>query len=233
MTDTTFYLSEVREKIATAEDWRTLDSIRTQEKTTMDLTAGPGPCRRTVTKEGWVLPHAACKKAHFIRHGISLCGRWGFLGHAGMDPRISPTPGPDDCKACWRKRDAERNSETTMQVDRTQALIIIAQTLAAARWGAPLGIAAPVICKALDDAFDLLDDLEAEAWPIARAEIERRVWPATAARRRVLAKINTSDATKDSPLRLHGADFRAARWLCDNSFARSVGTGFYPIGGGS
>jgi hypothetical protein len=62
----------------------------------------------TGSAEGWIFPHAAAKKAHYIRRGLSLCGRWGYLGHGGMDPKITPTPGLDDCKACWRKRDAER-----------------------------------------------------------------------------------------------------------------------------
>lgn len=60
--------------------------------------------------EGWIYPHAACKKAHYIRRGISLCGRWGYLGSSGMDPRITSTAGPDDCKSCWRKRDTEREA---------------------------------------------------------------------------------------------------------------------------
>jgi hypothetical protein len=45
----------------------------------------------------------------------------------------------------------------------------------------------------------------------------------------VLAKIKSSGATKDSPMRLRGAEFNAAIWLYENDRIGKVGSMFYPL----
>jgi len=48
-------------------------------------------------------------------------------------------------------------------------------------------------------------------------------------RARVLAKVSDSGATCESPLHLHGADFRAGLWLYEHDMLGLVGLGFYPL----
>ena len=56
--------------------------------------------------EGWTWLHNS-PKWHYFRKGRSLCGRWGlFLVGEPMDPEDKDSP--DNCKACWRKRQAEK-----------------------------------------------------------------------------------------------------------------------------
>ena len=54
--------------------------------------------------EGWGHPTTA-RKWHYFRGGRALCGRWMFMGVLEAD---STSPGPDDCAACSRARNAER-----------------------------------------------------------------------------------------------------------------------------
>ena len=68
-----------------------------------DQATGSGP------NEGWQRPGQA-RKWHYFRDGTALCNRWAWLGRAPLD---QDTPGfgkgPNDCAACWRKREAEVN----------------------------------------------------------------------------------------------------------------------------
>ncbi len=45
------------------------------------------------------------RKAHFFPAGEvrSACGRWAFTGEGTRNQTMGDEPGPDDCKACWRK----------------------------------------------------------------------------------------------------------------------------------
>lgn len=44
------------------------------------------------------------RKAHAFVDGRSLCGKWGdLLVPPVPNQAIGTEPGPDDCKACWRK----------------------------------------------------------------------------------------------------------------------------------
>jgi hypothetical protein len=49
--------------------------------------------------EGWGFPMLS-KKAHFFRNGISVCGRWMFMGKLDAETGVRS---PDDCKACTKK----------------------------------------------------------------------------------------------------------------------------------
>ena len=59
---------------------------------------------------GWGWPMLS-KKAHYFVDDRSLCGKWLFSGYDVGD-HIGK-PGPDDCKACWKKLDrlTELNGE--------------------------------------------------------------------------------------------------------------------------
>jgi len=58
-----------------------------------------------MAKEGWWFPFNS-RKAHYIRHGRSFCGRWGYLGD-GSSLEQKDFKSRDDCAACWRKRAKE------------------------------------------------------------------------------------------------------------------------------
>jgi hypothetical protein len=45
----------------------------------------------------------------------------------------------------------------------------------------------------------------------------------------VLAKISILGATRESPIRLQGAEFRAALWLFEHDLVGKVGSEFYAI----
>ncbi|HAM58575.1 MAG TPA: hypothetical protein DCQ64_25450 [Candidatus Rokubacteria bacterium] len=50
---------------------------------------------------GWGWPLLS-RKAHIFDGARSLCSGWLYMGK--VDPFVaSDKPGPDDCKACWRK----------------------------------------------------------------------------------------------------------------------------------
>lgn len=51
----------------------------------------------------------------------------------------------------------------------------------------------------------------------------------TPTRARVLDKIRTPGTTQESPLHLHGAEFKAAMWLYENKLVGMAGRGFYPL----
>lgn len=50
----------------------------------------------------------------------------------------------------------------------------------------------------------------------------------TKARAAVLAKVTALGATRESPLRLHGAEFKAGMWLYENDLLGKVGSCFFP-----
>lgn len=45
----------------------------------------------------------------------------------------------------------------------------------------------------------------------------------------VLARVTAVGATRESPLRLHGADFKAAVWLYEHDLLGKIGSSFYPL----
>ena len=50
---------------------------------------------------GWGWPGLS-RKAHVFSDARALCGGWMFTGK--LDPFVATDkPGPDDCKACWKK----------------------------------------------------------------------------------------------------------------------------------
>lgn len=56
---------------------------------------------------GWYMPYNA-RKAHYYDGSFSLCGKWRILGGQPIDnQRVGAEPGPDDCKACWRRLKAQ------------------------------------------------------------------------------------------------------------------------------
>ena len=50
----------------------------------------------------WGWP-ARSRKAHYFDGGVSLCRRWMYVGEPLENQAVKDKPGPDDCKACWRK----------------------------------------------------------------------------------------------------------------------------------
>ena len=54
-----------------------------------------------MSKLGWGCPGAS-RKAHIFDGATSLCRGWLYTGK--LDPFVaSDKPGPDDCKACWKR----------------------------------------------------------------------------------------------------------------------------------
>lgn len=56
-----------------------------------------------IPTEGWVFA-SNFRKAHYVRAGKSLCGKWAYLG---KDFDGDDAGGPADCAACKKKRAAE------------------------------------------------------------------------------------------------------------------------------
>jgi len=54
--------------------------------------------------EGWGFLSNA-KRAHYLRDGRSLCRKWLVLSAPEWvrTQERAAAPGPDDCKACWKK----------------------------------------------------------------------------------------------------------------------------------
>lgn len=55
----------------------------------------------------WAWPLQA-RKSHWFAEGeiISACGNWMHSGEGVRYQKTEDEPGPDDCKACWRKATA-------------------------------------------------------------------------------------------------------------------------------
>lgn len=52
---------------------------------------------------GWWWPGAS-RKAHFFGpDSRSLCSRWVAIGNDPASFPLAEGPGPDDCRACWKK----------------------------------------------------------------------------------------------------------------------------------
>lgn len=58
----------------------------------------------TKVKPGWTWLYNATKWHYFGADGKSLCRRW--LVFRNDDASQEDTPSPDNCVACWRKRQA-------------------------------------------------------------------------------------------------------------------------------
>lgn len=54
--------------------------------------------------EGWAWPTNS-RKAHYFVEGRSLCRSWAFFGSQVQSQEMGEEPGPDDCRACWRKHE--------------------------------------------------------------------------------------------------------------------------------
>jgi len=57
--------------------------------------------------EGWVLLDNS-RRAHYFRDGMSLCGKWAYLGTVYEED--TGVGSPDDCRRCGVKRDKERST---------------------------------------------------------------------------------------------------------------------------
>ena len=55
------------------------------------------------SESGWGFPQNS-RKAHYFRESRSLCGKWLYFGRNLGE---AAGPGPDDCKACWKKLNPE------------------------------------------------------------------------------------------------------------------------------
>lgn len=55
---------------------------------------------------GWAMPGAS-KKFHYFRGAGSLCGKWLYMGPRDESTKPETTARADDCKECFRRRQAE------------------------------------------------------------------------------------------------------------------------------
>lgn len=75
------------------------------------ITFGHGKAKNsggeTNGREGWGFP-ANAKKAHYFVGGTALCGKWMYFGEYEAEGNV---PSKDDCKACRRKLEKQKEAE--------------------------------------------------------------------------------------------------------------------------
>lgn len=64
--------------------------------------------KRNRLNNGWAMPGRSTKYHYFV-DGISLCGKWMYVGQTEQDSASGRRS--DDCHGCWAKRQRRKRNE--------------------------------------------------------------------------------------------------------------------------